>query len=136
MKNFVYVALSGGVDSAAAAILLKEHGYNVRGVILRLKPDNGADEDIKDAQMVADALEIPLDILDERESFKAITDYFCNAYLQGLTPNPCVLCNPTIKLGKLVEHALKNGVDLVIELPTLFTIQSADIFSYAAINIL
>ncbi len=111
MSNLVYVALSGGVDSAAAAILMKERGYEVRGVTLRLKPGNLADKDIEDAQKVADTLEIPLEILDERESFKKITDYFCNAYLNGLTPNPCVLCNPTIKFGKLVEHALKNGAD-------------------------
>jgi tRNA-specific 2-thiouridylase len=51
--------------------------------------------------------------LDEREDFKKITNYFCNAYLNGLTPNPCVLCNPTIKFGKLVEHALKNGAEYI-----------------------
>ncbi len=113
MSNFVYVALSGGVDSAAAAIILKERGYNVRGVILRLKPGDEADKDIKDAQCVADALNIPLDILDERESFKTITDYFCESYLQGLTPNPCVLCNPTIKFGKLVKFANENGADFL-----------------------
>ena len=111
MSKLVYVALSGGVDSAAAAILMKERGYEVRGVTLRLKPGNLADQDIADAQKVADTLEIPLEILDERENFKKITDYFCNSYLKGLTPNPCVLCNPTIKFGKLVEHALKNGAD-------------------------
>ncbi len=113
MNELVYVALSGGVDSAAAAILLKERGYEVRGVTLRLKPGNLADGDIRDAQIVADALNIPLEVLDEREDFKKITDYFCNSYLQGLTPNPCVLCNPTIKIGKLVEHALKNGAEFV-----------------------
>ena len=90
---------------------MKERGYEVRGVTLRLKPGNLADQDIADAQKVADTLEIPLEILDERENFKKITDYFCNSYLKGLTPNPCVLCNPTIKFGKLVEHALKNGAD-------------------------
>lgn len=111
LSKLVYVALSGGVDSAAAAILMKERGYEVRGVTLRLKPGNLADQDIADAQKVADTLEIPLEILDERENFKKITDYFCNSYLKGLTPNPCVLCNPTIKFGKLVEHALKNGAD-------------------------
>ena len=113
MSDLVYVALSGGVDSAAAAILLKEQGYTVRGVTLRLKPGNLADDDIRDAQAVADALSIPLEVLDERESFKEITDYFCNAYLQGKTPNPCVRCNPTIKIGKLVEHAIKNGARFV-----------------------
>lgn len=109
MSNLIYVALSGGVDSAAAAIILKDRGYEVRGVTLRLKPGNLADSDIADAQKVADTLGIPLEILDERESFKTVTDYFCQSYIDGLTPNPCVLCNPAIKFGKLVEHALKNG---------------------------
>lgn len=109
LKDLVYVALSGGVDSAAAAIILKQRGYEVRGVTLRLKPGNLADGDIADAREVADTLNIPLEVLDERGDFKKITDSFCNAYLNGLTPNPCVLCNPTIKFGKLVEHALNNG---------------------------
>lgn len=109
MDNLVYVALSGGVDSAAAAILMKQHGYNVRGVTLRLKPENLADDDILDAQAVADALDIPLDILDRREAFRSITSYFCQAYLNGLTPNPCVLCNPTVKIGELVKYAMEKG---------------------------
>jgi tRNA-specific 2-thiouridylase len=109
MNGLVYVALSGGVDSAAAAILLKERGYEVRGVTLRLKPRDLADDDIRDAQIVADALSIPLEVLDEREAFKEITDYFCRAYTEGLTPNPCVLCNPKVKIGLLVKHAEKNN---------------------------
>ncbi len=113
MSKLIYVALSGGVDSAAAAILLKNLGYDVRGVTLRLKPGNLADGDIADAQKVADKLGIPLDIIDERESFKTVTDYFCNSYLNGLTPNPCVFCNPNIKIGKLVEYALENGAEYV-----------------------
>lgn len=113
MSKTAFVAISGGVDSAAAAILLKERGFNVRGVTLRLKPDNLADKDIEDAQAVADTLNIPLDILDMRAEFKKVTDYFCTEYLEGRTPNPCVMCNPNVKLGKLLEYTLSQGGDLL-----------------------
>lgn len=113
MSKNVFVALSGGVDSAAAAIILKEQGFNVRGVTLRLKPNNLADKDIEDAKAVANTLNIPLDVLDMREDFKKITNYFCNEYLEGRTPNPCVMCNPSIKFGKLLDYTLKNNGDLL-----------------------
>ncbi len=109
MKKDVYVALSGGVDSAAAAVILKNAGYNVMGVTLRLKPDSLADGDIVDARKVAHTLNIPLTVLDKREDFKKITDYFCREYLNGRTPNPCVKCNPEVKFGILTEFAREKG---------------------------
>ena len=109
MKEICYIALSGGVDSAAAAVILKERGFDVRGITLRLKPGSLADGDIADAERVAAVLGIPLTVLDAREEFKAVTDYFCNEYLEGRTPNPCVFCNPSIKFGKMLEFALENG---------------------------
>ncbi len=109
MAEVCFVAMSGGVDSAATAIVLKEQGYDVRGVMLRLKPDSLADDDIADAQKVANTLGIPLTVLDRREEFKKITDYFCNEYLNGRTPNPCVVCNPLIKFGELVKFTKENG---------------------------
>ena len=109
MKEICYIALSGGVDSAAAAVILKERGFDVRGITLRLKPGSLADGDIADAGRVADVLGIPLTVLDLRDEFKAVTDYFCNEYLEGRTPNPCVFCNPQIKFGKMLEFALANG---------------------------
>ncbi len=109
MKEVCYVALSGGVDSAAAAVLLKEKGYEVHGLTLRLKPGNLADGDIDDARKVAETLGIPLTVLDMREEFKKVTGYFCREYLNGRTPNPCVYCNPEIKFGKMIEYVLENG---------------------------
>ena len=109
MSKVCFVALSGGVDSAATAFVLKEQGYDVRGVTLRLKPGDLADKDIADAKAVADSLEIPFTVLDRREEFKKITDYFCNEYLMGRTPNPCVVCNPIIKFGELIKYTKENG---------------------------
>lgn len=111
MEKVCYVALSGGVDSAAAAVILKNRGYEVRGITLRLKPDNLADRDIGDAEKVASTLGIPITVIDAREDFKKVTDYFCKEYLNGRTPNPCVFCNPEIKFKKMLEYVENNGGD-------------------------
>ena len=108
----IAIGLSGGVDSAAAAYLLLEKGYDVTGIILRLKPDSLADADISDAQRIADRLGIELRVLDRREYFKKnVIDPFVSEYLAARTPNPCVECNKTIKFGAMLDYALEIGCD-------------------------
>lgn len=108
----IAIGLSGGVDSATAAYLLLKKGYDVTGIILRLKPDSLADGDIADAQRIADYLGIELRVLDRREIFKkSVIDPFVGEYLAARTPNPCVECNSFIKFGAMLDYALEIGCD-------------------------
>lgn len=108
----IAVGLSGGVDSSAAAHILLEKGYDVMGIILRLKPENAADSDIADAQRIADKLGIELLVLDRRDFFKkSVIDPFVAEYLAARTPNPCIECNYAIKFGAMLDYALENGCD-------------------------
>lgn len=115
-KGRVAVAMSGGVDSAAAALLLQQAGYEVWGVTLRLQSCAGAVEaaeaEIDAARRAAEALGIPHRVLDLRERFRsAVMDRFVSEYLAGRTPNPCVDCNREIKFGALLNWALEQGAD-------------------------
>ncbi len=110
----IAVAMSGGVDSSAAVYLLKEAGFDVFGVTMRLggKKDEAY---IDDAKKVADRLGVEHFVLDVRNEFKSqVIDYFANSYINGKTPSPCVFCNRYIKFGKLFEFSLKKGADLVV----------------------
>jgi tRNA-specific 2-thiouridylase len=108
----IAIGLSGGVDSSAAALLLLEQGYDVTGIILRLKPDSLADEDISDARRIADCLGIELHVVDRREIFrKKVIEPFVSEYLHARTPNPCVECNAAIKFGAMLDYALEIGCD-------------------------
>lgn len=107
-NNVVAVALSGGVDSATSAYILKTQGYEVFGITMKLFED----QNCEDAQKVAKALDIKHYIVDFSENFeKEIIDKFINMYLDGFTPNPCILCNINIKYGLLLEEALKLGAN-------------------------
>jgi len=104
--------MSGGVDSSVAAALLLEQGYDVTGVFLCIGNDSDTQsggccspQDASDANRVAHALGIPLHTLNVAEHFLPIIDYFAAEYLAGRTPNPCVLCNSSVKFGKLFHHA-------------------------------
>ncbi len=112
MKNKrVIVAMSGGIDSSVAAFLLKKQGYEVVGVTFIMFDDALQQEYrdyVNDAKIVADMLDIKHYTIDVREDFnKKIIKYFVNSYLNGLTPNPCALCNPTIKFKTLADFADK-----------------------------
>lgn len=101
--------MSGGVDSSVAAFLLKEKGYDVLGITLKLT-ENDDGTNARDAKEVADHLGISHITVDLRDDFKeSVTDYFVNEYKEGRTPNPCVLCNKKIKFGKMLDLADEYG---------------------------
>lgn len=115
-KKRVLVAMSGGIDSSAACLMLQEQGYEVLGVTMRTwdspskfsSPDQEYPDYILDAKELAGKLNIKHYISDERKSFKdTIVKYFIDEYMQGLTPNPCALCNPLFKFRMLKEWADK-----------------------------
>ena len=106
----IAVGLSGGVDSCTAAYLLREQGYEVMGITLRLKQGSLADADIADARRIAEALGIELEVLDLREYFKEkIIEPFVGEYLAARTPNPCIECNEIIKFGAMLDYAVSKG---------------------------
>jgi tRNA-specific 2-thiouridylase len=121
-KGRVVCALSGGVDSSVAAYLLKEQGYEVIGMFMKNWHDTSVTisndcpwvEDSNDALIVADKLDIPFYRIDLSDEYKKdIVDYMIDAYKNGLTPNPDVLCNYHIKFGHFLNHALKVKADFV-----------------------
>ncbi len=110
------MGLSGGVDSAVTAVLLKERGYEVVGVYLDAWEHSGCevDKDRRDALLVASKLKIPFKVLDVKREYKRrVVDYFFETYKQGLTPNPDILCNSEIKFGIFYDWAMKQGFEMV-----------------------
>lgn len=122
MKPKVVVAMSGGVDSSVAAALLKEQGYEVIGMMLRLWTEPGREsanrcctpEAMTSARRIAAQLEIPFYAVDARETFeREIVQYFIQEYTRGATPNPCVRCNRHIRWELLLNRALALGADFM-----------------------
>lgn len=124
----VVVGMSGGVDSSVAAALLKEQGYDVVGIMLRLWSEPAvADDDgdvlvsenkccsiesMGDARRVAAQLDIPFYVVNVEQPFQeTIVDYFYDEYMAGRTPNPCLRCNRHIRFTLLLERALALGAD-------------------------
>jgi len=106
--------MSGGVDSSVSAALLQRQGAQVQGVFMALaQPD--LTEQVQRVRAVADFLKIPLTVVDLADAFqKEVVDYFCASYFAGKTPNPCMVCNRTIKSGQLLDRVRDTlGADLL-----------------------
>lgn len=120
----IVVGMSGGVDSAYAAAILKKDGHDVIGMTFRMWPKDECGsstgraccslEAITRARAVCEKLKMPHYVVDVSEEFrKEIIDYFCQEYIKGLTPNPCVLCNEKIKFGVFLEKARSLGAEMM-----------------------
>ncbi len=117
-RKKVYVGMSGGVDSSVSAALLKDAGYDVTGVFIKVwQPEWFLctwREDRLDAMRVAAKLDIPFITLDlENEYKKEVVDYMVSEYKAGRTPNPDVMCNRYVKFGGFFDWALAQGADFV-----------------------
>ncbi len=115
-----FVGLSGGVDSAVAAALLKDQGYDVVGVYMKNWSKDIAGykcpwaEDLASARSVAAHLQIPLHIYDfEKEYYQKVTSYMLDTYKKGLTPNPDIMCNSEIKFKIFLGRCITDGADYI-----------------------
>jgi len=111
----VLVGMSGGVDSTVTAILLQQQGYEVTGVYMKLHDNDAYHEaNFSKAKRVGEYLGIDVHFHDLSDTFQEeVVDYFVATYQSGLTPNPCVICNRTIKFGAMVDFADTLGIDKV-----------------------
>src|SRR5512139_1569555 len=116
----VVVGMSGGVDSAVSALLLKQQGYDVIGLFMKNWEDDDTDEycssrqDLIDAASVADTIGIPLEAVNFAQEYKdRVFSYFLREYQAGRTPNPDILCNSEIKFKAFLDHAMRLGADKI-----------------------
>ena len=121
-KQRVIVGMSGGVDSSVAALLLKQQGFDVIGVMLKLWAEEGFDrenqccsiEAANQAHRIATKIDIPFYLLDAVEPFyESVVQPFISSYFLGETPNPCAWCNPLVRWRQLLQYADAMGAEYV-----------------------
>ena len=119
-KKKVTVAMSGGIDSAVAALLVKQQGYEVTGATMKLcdkilaDGTNAAKADIDDAKKICDTLGVSHKVYDLSGEFGSIViKDFIDTYMCGGTPNPCIVCNKHLKFGKLLDIEIESGADYI-----------------------
>jgi tRNA-specific 2-thiouridylase len=121
MNAKVICGMSGGVDSSVSALLLKNEGYDVRGLFMKNWEENTpegefcpAAKDALDAKAVADSLDIPLELVNfSSDYWDRVFAHFLQEYEAGRTPNPDILCNKEIKFKAFLDHALAQGADFI-----------------------
>ncbi len=116
--NNVLVAMSGGVDSGAAAVCIKNMGYSAAGANMIMFDSSlvpGASEDgVKDARLSCERLGMEFFAIDARDEFRReVMEYFVASYAKGETPNPCIVCNNKLKFGLFADFAAEHGFDKI-----------------------
>lgn len=105
----ILIGMSGGFDSSFCALKLMREGHTVEGAVLKMHEYTDVDGAVK----AAEALGIPLHVIDCTKEFAVVVDNFINEYKNGRTPNPCIICNREVKFKYLLQFALENGFDKI-----------------------
>ena len=115
MSKKVMLGMSGGIDSAMSAYMLKNQGYDVTAVNCCFYKNEGDDgEAVKDAAAVSEKLGLPFEVADLQEPFyEKVIKSFIDTYIKGGTPNPCIVCNKNLKFGAMLDLAIEKGFDYI-----------------------